>query len=85
MSNISTTEIINIIAAVVNTAVKLGPTVIKGVEDATPFAKAIYGLFTGTNVTEAQLDDLVKKIKTLSEELQKPLPQEEEENVEDGA
>lgn len=78
MSSMNTTEIINIIALVISEAVKLGPVVIKTTEDAAPFAKAIYGLFTGTNVTQAQLDELVAKIKNLSNELQKPLPPEED-------
>ena len=80
MSSVNVTEVINAIAAVVNAAVKLGPGVIKTVEDAAPFAKAIYGLFDRTNVTQAQLDDLASRIKVLSNELQQPLPPEEPSN-----
>jgi hypothetical protein len=77
MSNVNVEQVISIIAAVISSAVKLGPTVIKTEEDAAPFAKAIYGLFTDTNVAQAQLDELVVKIKSLSAQLQNPLPEED--------
>lgn len=68
------TTIITTIATVINEAVTLGPTVVKAVEDARPFAQLIYGLFTGSNVTQAQVDDLLAQLDALSAQLQAPLP-----------
>jgi hypothetical protein len=68
------TTIITTIATVINEAVTLGPIVIKGVEDAEPFAKLIYGLFTGTNVTADQITILQQQLAALSAQLQDPLP-----------
>lgn len=67
-------SIITTIATVISEAVTLGPTVIKAVEDAQPFAQLIYGLFTGTNVTQAQADDLLVKLQALSAQLNAELP-----------
>lgn len=67
------TTIIATIASVINEAVTLGPTVVKAVEDAEPFAQLIYGLFEGTNVTQAQIDTLVANLAVLSAQLQVPL------------
>lgn len=72
------TAIINLIATVIKTAVDLTPTVIKGVEDAKPFAEAIYHALKGDNITQDQLDQLEAKITDLSNQLQQPLPPEEE-------
>lgn len=66
--------VISTIATVINEAVTLGPTVIKAAEDAQPFAQLIYGLFTGTNVTQAQIDSLLAQLDTLTAELQTDLP-----------
>jgi len=65
--------IISTIGTVITEAVQLGPTVIKAAEDAEPFAQLIYGLFTGTNVTQAQLDALQANLAALSAQLQEPL------------
>lgn len=69
MDPIAIATIIDTIAKVINEAVVLGPTVIKAVDDAKPFAQLIYGLFTGTNVTQAQVDDLLSKLDVLSDQL----------------
>lgn len=66
--------VINTIATVINEAVTLGPTVIKAAEDAQPFAQLIYGLFTGTNVTQAQVDNLLAQLDSLSAQLEADLP-----------
>lgn len=67
--------IIDLISKVIQTAVSVGPTVIQTVEDAAPFAKAIYdNLVSGTAVTQAQLDALEARLTELSDELQQPLP-----------
>lgn len=71
-------QIITVVAGVLKTAVDLGPTVIKGVEDAKPFAEAIVGMLKGTNVTDDQLAELEAKITALSSQLQAPLPPEDE-------
>jgi hypothetical protein len=66
--------IITTIATVIQTAVNLGPSVIKAVEDATPFAEAIYNTLTGTAITQDQLDKLEADITALSAQLQANLP-----------
>ena len=70
--------VIGAIAGVIKTAVELGPTVIKGVQDARPFAEAIYNILKGTDITQDQLNQLEEQISRLSAELQRPLPPEEE-------
>lgn len=67
-------SIIALIAGAVNAAVKIGPTVIKTVEDATPFAEAIFNMFGGTPVSEVDGAEFEKKITELSARLQKQLP-----------
>lgn len=74
MDPVEIATIIDTIAKVINEAVVLGPTVIKAVDDAKPFAQLIYGLFTGTNVTQAQVDDLLSKLDALSDQLDVDLP-----------
>jgi hypothetical protein len=67
--------IINTVAAVIQQAVAIGPSVIKGVEDAVPFAEAIVANITGKKtVTQADLDALTAQIATLSAQLQAALP-----------
>lgn len=71
--------IINLIAGVIKTAVDLTPTIIKTAEDAAPFAQAIYNsLIKGEKVTQEDLDALEARITDLSNQLQLPLPPEEE-------
>ena len=74
MDPVSVTTIISTISSVINEAVVLGPTVIKAVDDAKPFAELIYGLFTGTNVTQQQVDDLLANLDSLSDQLEVDLP-----------
>ena len=69
--------IIATVATVIKTAVDVGPSIIKGVEDATPFAQAIYDTLTGGTITQAQLDSLTAQIKVLSDQLQAPMDQED--------
>ena len=71
--------IITAIAGVIKTAVELTPTVIKTVNDAKPFAEAIYNsIIKGNEVTEDQLKELEDRLTELSNQLQLPLPPEEE-------
>lgn len=75
-------SIINIIAQVVKTAADLGPVIIKDVEDATPFAEAIYNhLVNKKPITQSDLDALDARIANLSEQLQAPLPPEQPDDV----
>lgn len=68
-------SIIALIAKVVQTAVQVGPTVIQTVEDAAPFAEAIYNnLVSGTTVTQAQMDALDADLTELANEVLQPLP-----------
>ncbi len=70
-----TAQILAAIAAVIKTAVDLTPTIISAVEDATPFARAIYGLVVkGTNATQADVDAMLAEVNALNDDLQRPLP-----------
>ena len=71
--------IINLIAGVIKTAVELTPTIIKTVNDAKPFAEAIYNsIIKGNEVSEDQLKELEARLTELSNQLQLPLPPEEQ-------
>ena len=70
--------IITTIAGIIKTAVELTPTVIKTIEDAKPFAEAIYNnLVKGNVITKDQLLELEAHILELSNQLQAPVPNEE--------
>lgn len=72
-------KVIEIIAAVIKTAVDVGPSVIKAVEDARPFAQTIYNnLVKGKTITDEDLKRIEDQIKALSDQLQLPLPPEED-------
>lgn len=66
--------IIATIEGVLGTIVTLAPTIEQTGQQLTPFAEAIYGLVTGTNVTAAQLTALEAQVQALSDQLQTPLP-----------
>ena len=69
--------VLNTISTVIKAAVDLTPVVIKTVEDATPFAQAIYNyLIKGEEITQEDLNILIERLKDLSDQLQKPLPPE---------
>lgn len=68
--------LIGAIATIIDSAVKLGPVVIKGIEDAKPFAEAIVEAILGGPTTPEKLDALEAKIKALSDQLQADLPPE---------
>lgn len=71
------TAIISLVSTLIKTAVDLGPTVIKGVQDAEPFAKALYDtLIKGKAISQDQLDELEARIDDLAAQLQEPLPPE---------
>lgn len=75
------TEIITVVAAVIKEAVDLGPTLIKSVKDAEPFAEVIINSLLGKEVTLEDLNQIEKQIKALSAELQKPLPDAQDDDV----
>lgn len=62
------------IATVIKTAVDLGPTIIKGIQDAEPFAKAIIDTLQGKTPSQDDLAQLEAHIQNLSDQLQQPLP-----------
>lgn len=64
------------VAAVIKICVDLGPTVIKGVEDARPFAEQILKLIHGDHVTQEQLDALRAGADALSSQIQAMRPPE---------
>jgi hypothetical protein len=74
MSLASIEAIIAAVAGAVKTAVDLGPSVIKVIEDAKPFAQQIIDAIGGKKVTDAQLAQLEAGIQALSDDLQTPLP-----------
>ena len=74
--------IIALIGTVIKTAVDLTPTVIKTVQDAEPFAKAIWDYLVNKKViTQADLDSLEQKLQSLSDQLQAPLPPQDDQDV----
>jgi len=69
--------ILTTVAGVISQLVQIGPTVIKGIEDAKPFAQEIITMLTGGNtdqISQADLDKLTASIAALSAQLQTPLP-----------
>lgn len=69
--------VIETIAKIIKIAVDLTPTVIKTIEDAKPFAEALYKTIKGNGVTQDDLDALEDRITILSQQLQLPLPPED--------
>lgn len=69
------TQIITAISSVIKVAVDLTPVVIKTIEDAKPFAQAIYDTLIGDKeISAEELEVLQAKILELSNQLQAPLP-----------
>jgi hypothetical protein len=69
------TQIITAISSVIKVAVDLTPVVIKTIEDAKPFAQAIYDTLIGDKeISAEELETLQAKILELSNQLQAPLP-----------
>jgi len=74
--------IIALVATVIKTAVDLTPTVIKTVEDAEPFAKAIWDdLINKKVISPTDLASLEAKLTALSSQLQAPLPPAQDDDV----
>lgn len=71
------TLVINTILKVISLAIDAAPAIQKGIQDARPFAEAIYNsLIAGKEVTEEELSQLETMIDALSDQLQEPLPPE---------
>ena len=70
--------IIETIAKIIKIAVDLTPTIIKTIDDAKPFAEALYKTLKGNGITEEDLIKLEAHITELSQQLQLPLPPEDE-------
>lgn len=65
------------IASIIKTLVDVGPDVIKGVQDAKPFAQQIVkSLFGKEEISDEDLAELEAKIDELAAQLQVPLPPE---------
>lgn len=73
--------VVSTVAAVLKQVADLGPLVIKGAQDARPFAELIVRTILGREVTEDELTLLEQQIKVLSDELQEPLPPADEEDI----
>lgn len=61
----------------IQSAISITEAVLRTAQDAAPFIAAIRDTFSGTDVTQEQLDALEARIDALSAELQEPLPPEE--------
>lgn len=61
-----------IVAAIAQIVTIAAPIVIKGVDNAKPFAEMIYGLVTGKNLTNADIDAVLAKANALSAVIQDP-------------
>lgn len=69
------TTIIATIAAVIKEAVDLGPTIIKDVEAAAPFAQALFNnLFKGQTISQDDLTALESSVDALVSQIEEPLP-----------
>ena len=74
--------IITLIATVIKTAIDVAPGVIKTVQDAEPFAKAIWDdLVNKKVITPEDMAALEAKLAALSAALQTPLPPEQPDDI----
>lgn len=72
------TEIIQTVADVILKLIQAGPTIIKTIEDAKPFAEEFARLFTGGDEpTQDDLDRIKARIDDLYAQAQVPLPPED--------
>lgn len=59
---------------IVGIIIKIAPAVEKGVTDTGPYVKALAGMLTGSNATQAQVDALLDQLEKDSTDFQTPLP-----------
>jgi len=64
--------IVQIISAVSNLIVTAAPIVIKAEQNAKPFAEAIVNMFKGSELTQADIDNLIAQANALSAQIQSP-------------
>lgn len=70
-------QLILTVAGIIKTLIDVGPDVIKGVQDAKPFAEQLVKtIFGKKEVTAEELAELEAKIDDLAAQLQVPLPPE---------
>lgn len=62
--------IVQIISAVSNLIVTAAPIVIKAEQNAKPFAEAIVNMFKGSELTQADIDNLIAQANALSAQIQ---------------
>lgn len=75
--------IATIINAISNVIVVAAPVVIDGAVKAQPFAKAIYDMFRGLDLTDEQINELLARANALSNQIQSPdfIPPEQSDDV----
>jgi len=61
-----------IVSAIAQIITIAAPIIKTGISDATPFAEMIYGLVTGKNLTNADIDTVLAKANALSAQIQDP-------------
>lgn len=61
-----------LISAISNVITVAAPLVIQAEQNAQPFAEAIVNMFKGTNLTDADIDNLIAKANALSAQIQDP-------------
>lgn len=66
---------ISIAAIILTQIAKYGPTLIKTIDDAAPYAEKLVDLITGGNATQADLDAFLETIKANSAQIQAPIDQ----------
>lgn len=70
-------QLILTVAGIIKTLIDVGPDVIKGVQDAKPFAEQLVKtIFGKKEITNEELAELEAKIDDLAAQLQEPLPPE---------
>lgn len=58
---------------IVTAIIKIAPAVEKGIVDTGPYVSALAGMLTGSNATQAQVDNLLAQLDRDSADFQKPL------------
>lgn len=66
--------IIAAVTSIVQEIVTVAPIIQKDVTASEPYVQAIVGLVSGSNATQAQLDQIVAQVQAASAQLQQPLP-----------
>lgn len=59
---------------IIEEIIKVAPAITAGVASAEPYVEALAGIFSGSNVTQDQLDSLTASVLAASAQFQQPLP-----------